>query len=70
MLRSAVSAFTRVFDALCFAAWCRGPSRRRQAWVPALPRTAEEALHRVRDTPYFSMKRPDVIRDRCPTGQL
>jgi hypothetical protein len=22
MLRSAVSAFTRVFDALCLAAWC------------------------------------------------
>jgi hypothetical protein len=22
MLRSAISAFTRVFDALCLAAWC------------------------------------------------
>jgi len=38
MLRNAISAFTRVFDALCLAAWCAadpGPTAR-QAWVPAL----------------------------------
>src|ERR1700730_15311215 len=38
MLRSAISACTRVFDALCLAAWCAadpGP-KSNQAWVPAL----------------------------------
>ncbi|HWX05471.1 MAG TPA: hypothetical protein VN065_06545, partial [Bradyrhizobium sp.] len=52
MLRSANSAFTHVFDALCLAAWCAADpgSILGCDWVPALRRTAEEALHRVRDT--------------------
>jgi hypothetical protein len=49
----------------------RGPSRHSQAWVPALRRTAEEALHRVRDTrSYFPTNRPEAIRGRWATGQL
>ncbi len=40
MLRSAISAFTRVFDALCLAAWCAadpGPILHSASpWVPAL----------------------------------
>jgi hypothetical protein len=50
MLRSAISAFTRVFDALWFAAWCAAdPGSISVAWVPAL-RSSAKALHRVRDT--------------------
>jgi hypothetical protein len=41
MLRSAISAFTRVFDALCLAAWCAADPGSiapagSAAWVPAL----------------------------------
>jgi hypothetical protein len=45
LLRSAISAFTRVFDALWLAAWCAanpGAILFNDEWVPA--------LHRVRDT--------------------
>jgi len=41
MLRNAISAFTRVFDALCLAAWCaadRGPS----CWPRMDPGSAEQ----------------------------
>jgi len=43
MLRSATSAFTRVFDALWLAAWCAadpGSNCSPRLWVPALRRTA------------------------------
>src|SRR5882724_1462874 len=41
MLRSAISAFTRVFDALCPAAWCAAdPGPIQRAWVPALRSSA------------------------------
>jgi len=43
---SAISAFTRVFDALCGALLIRGLLGKQ--WVPALRCTAE-ALHRVQD---------------------
>ena len=53
MLRSAISAFTRVFDALWLAAWCAAdPGSIAPGWVPALRCIAKEALHRVRDTRY------------------
>jgi len=45
MLRSAVSAFTRVFDALWLAAWCAadpGSIGTAPLWVPAPRRTAGE----------------------------
>jgi hypothetical protein len=56
MLRSAMSAFTRVFDALWFAAWCAadpGSIRLCRDWVPALrcivknaaPRPGHEQPH-------------------------
>jgi hypothetical protein len=49
----------------------RGDPRSVHAWVPALRRTAEVALHRVRDTmPYFPTNRPEAIRGRWATGQL
>jgi hypothetical protein len=64
MLRSAISAFTRVFDALCLAAWCAadpGSIGFGSTWVPALrcimknvaPRPGNESLslpplHRTR----------------------
>src|ERR1700716_2260479 len=45
MLRSAISAFTRVFDALCLAAWCAADpgSIRRGSLGPGC------AVHRRRD---------------------
>lgn len=52
MLRSAISAFTRVFDVLGLAVRCAadpGPMAQKRVWVPAL-RSSASALHRVRDT--------------------
>src|SRR6202790_2998131 len=50
MLRSAISAFTRVFDALCLAAWCAADPG--SIDMGGGPGSAEHrfALHRVRDT--------------------
>src|SRR5579863_1616256 len=51
--RSAIRAFTRVFDVLCLAAWCAadpGSMAREKVGVPALRRSAYWALHPVRDT--------------------
>src|ERR1700682_2056897 len=44
MLRSAISAFTRVFDALCLAAWCAADPGATMCcfWVPALCGAARE----------------------------
>jgi hypothetical protein len=53
MLRSAISAFARVFEALWLAAWCAAdPESIAPGWFPALRCIANEALHRVRDTRY------------------
>ena len=51
MLRSAVSAFTRVFDAVGFAAWCAADPGSIGS-VTIGPGSAEQryTLHRVRDT--------------------
>jgi hypothetical protein len=58
MLRSAISAFTRVFDALCLAAWCAadpGPMKVSLCvWVPALRHFAPR---RVRDTRHYFSRR-------------
>jgi hypothetical protein len=61
MQRSAISAFTRVFDALwLFAKRCAaepGPSRTPPlGTVPVLRSSAEEALHRARDTVIFNRR--------------
>jgi nucleoside triphosphate pyrophosphatase len=63
-LRRAISAFTRVFDAL----WRRGALLSGvHAEVPPLRRTAEEALHRVRDTSLFSLRR-GCLTEHLPIG--
>jgi hypothetical protein len=48
MLRNAISAFTRVFDAPWLAAWCAADpgSVLRQEWVPALRRIVKNAAQR------------------------
>jgi hypothetical protein len=54
MLRSAISAFTRVFDALWLAAWCAadpGPIVEQDVG-PGSAVHRKGALHRVRDTKY------------------
>src|ERR1700694_4849417 len=45
----------------------RGPQSTLHAWVPALRRTAEEALHRVRDT-RVSHARANMRASFCSTG--
>jgi hypothetical protein len=50
MLRSAISAFTRVFDALCLAAWCAAGPGSMAVDGSRLCGAARRALHRVRDT--------------------
>src|SRR6267154_5326620 len=55
------TTFTRVFDALWLAPWCAadpGFMKLPSAWVPALRSSAEEALHRVRDTICCDCHRP------------
>jgi hypothetical protein len=56
MLRSAISAFTRVFDALCLAAWCAADPG--SITVVMGPGSAKHrfALHRVRDTRFPFLK--------------
>jgi hypothetical protein len=50
MLRSAISAFTRVFDALCLAAWCAAGPGSMAVDGSRLCGAARRALHSVRDT--------------------
>jgi len=51
MLRGAISAFTRVFDALCFAAWCAADSgSMRRGGGSGLCGAALHAAPRPRDT--------------------
>jgi hypothetical protein len=49
-LRSAFSAFTRVFERYGGAPLIRGPWSQKKVWVPAQRRIAKEALHHVGDT--------------------
>jgi hypothetical protein len=65
-LRRAISAFTRVFDALRLAAWCAAESRVPLArlWLPGSAEQREE-LQRVRDT--RGARAAVVI---CPSGSF
>jgi hypothetical protein len=66
MLRSAVSAFTRVFDALCLAAWCAadpGPiAAPWKYWVPALRSSAKCAPRPGHDASREAVARPYNFR--------
>jgi len=76
MLRSDISAFTRVFDALCMrrgvatdpGSILHATLSPRSSWIPVLRRTAEEALRRARDTnPDAALTPLSVPRGRCGT---
>jgi hypothetical protein len=70
MLRSATSAFTRVFDALCGALLIRGP-RLQNASVG--PGSAEQrcTLYRARDKRVIRLARRNIssLAKAPPTGQ-
>ncbi len=72
-LRSAISAFTRVFDALWIAAWCAADPGPIWCGGSVGPGSAEQREVRctasgTRD--YVSRKRPEAMRGSCATGQL
>src|ERR1700736_2007144 len=69
MLRSAKSAFTRVFDTLCGALLIRGPSSK-QPLVPALRRTAKRRCAASGTRSGLCLDRRPCSDPREPGGEI
>jgi hypothetical protein len=71
MLRSAISAFTRVFDALWLAAWCTAdPGSIAAMSVPALRRTAKKRCTASGTRAHFDAWRSICANDRISSALM